>query len=174
MSAGERRAAREGLTAQLTALVSGRGARSVTCYLPRTDEPDTTGFLEWAERHDVEVLLPVARADGSLDWAIHGTDAPVPGRHGVPEPPGTRLPGSAAERAELLLIPACSVDARGTRLGWGLGYYDRTLAGLDPLPPVFAIVFEADLVDALPREPHDVPVTGVVTPERTVRFDRAA
>ena len=62
------------------------------------------------------------------------------------------------------------------------GYYDRALTALDaargggmPGPPaVFAVLFDADLVAAVPREPHDRAVDGVVTPTRTVDLRRRA
>ncbi len=169
-SAAARASAAAALSAQLIALVEASGARRVTCYLATQEEPDPSGFLAWAAEHGVEVLLPVSLADRTLAWVRAGEGAPVPGRHGILEPVGPRLPASAAGSADLLLIPACAVDRAGTRLGWGLGYYDRCLAGLAQRPPVYAVVFAEDRVAGLPRDPHDVPVTGVVTPAGIGRF----
>ena len=166
----ERHRARDGLTDQLVALVRRRGARSVSCYLPVGHEPDPTAFLDWAGSHDVEVLLPVSRADRLLDWARLGPEGLAPGAHGIPEPVGPRLPPEAAGGVDLMLIPACAVDGAGNRLGWGLGYFDRCLARLDPPPPVFAVVHAGDVVERVPAEPHDVPVTGVVTPDGAREF----
>lgn len=158
------------LSAQLITLVSEAGARRVTCYLPTAGEPDPSEFLAWALDHDVEVLLPISLADRNLAWARHSTCIPEPGRHAIREPVGPRLPSTAAATADLMLIPACAVDASGTRLGWGLGYYDRCLAALDPVPPVYAVVFDEEILPRLPRDPHDVPVTAAVTPGGIRRF----
>ncbi|MBL3698847.1 5-formyltetrahydrofolate cyclo-ligase [Leucobacter luti] len=158
------------LSHHLIELVRAAGARTVTCYLPMADEPDPSGFLDWALGAGVDVLLPVSLPDRGLAWARHSVAPQVVGRHGIREPAGPRLPGSAARDAELLLVPACAVDVTGTRLGWGLGYYDRVLATLDPRVPVFAVVFAEDVLDRLPRDPHDVPVDGAVTPAGTRRF----
>ncbi len=69
-------------------------------------------------------------------------------------------------------MPAASVDRRGMRMGWGLGYFDRTLGSMEACPPVYAVIFDDELVDAVPTERHDQPVDGVVTPSGIVAFDR--
>lgn len=174
----DRSAARDALTSRLISLVQDREARSITCFVPLPDEPDVSGFLAWAAGADIEVLLPVSLADSQLAWgrlspatppsaenvSAHSLDELAIGRHGIAEPLGERLAGGAAAQTDLMLIPACAVDANGNRLGWGRGYFDRCLAALDPLPPVFAVVFDEDLVPRVPTEPHDVPVTGAVSP----------
>jgi 5-formyltetrahydrofolate cyclo-ligase len=168
MSLEQRIEAAAGLTARLAQLVADRGARSVSCYLPLGDEPDTRPFLAWAREQGLEVLLPSAGEDGLLDWVRDGEEGYVAGRFGILEPIGERLGQAAAAGVDLMLIPACSVGRDGMRLGWGRGYFDRCLGTMDRRPPVFAVVYDAELVDAVPSEPHDVPVTGIVTPERTV------
>lgn len=169
-SRADRRAAAAALSAHLIALVEAAQARRVACYLATEGEPDPELFLQWAAEQGIEVLLPVSLPDHTLAWVLAGQGDPAPGRHGIREPVGPRLPATAAGSADLMLIPACAVDRAGTRLGWGLGYYDRCLAALDPRPPVYAVVHDADLVAALPRDPHDVPVTGVVAPAGVRRF----
>lgn len=166
----ERDRAAQQLSEQLISLVSAAGSQCVTAYLPTAAEPDTRGFLAWALRHGVEVLLPISMPDRTLDWTLHSSAAPAAGRHGILEPVGPRLGSGAAASAELMLVPACAVDETGVRLGWGLGYYDRCLAALEPRPPVYAVVFEAEILPELPSDPHDVPVTGAVSPAGIRRF----
>ena len=55
------------------------------------------------------------------------------------------------------------------RLGWGRGYFDKTLGSMEGGPPVYAVIYDDELVDTVPTEPHDQPVDGVVTPERIER-----
>lgn len=158
------------LSDQLIALTRNFGAGRVTCYLPTESEPDPSGFLAWASTHRIDVLLPVSLPGRELAWVLAGREAPALGLHGILEPTGPRLRSGAAATADLLLIPACAVDRRGTRLGWGLGYYDRCLAALPQVPPVYAVVFDEDVFDELPSDPHDVPVTGAVTPSGIRQF----
>lgn len=162
----------EGLTEQLSTLVTARGARSLSCYLPVASEPDTRPFLAWAREQGLEVLLPSAREDGFLDWIRDTGEGTVVGAYGIPEPLGEYLSPLAANEVDLMLVPAAAVDRGGVRVGWGRGYFDRNLGSMDRRPPVFAIVYEEELLDALPSELHDVPVTGAVTPERIVYLDQ--
>ncbi|KUF06296.1 5-formyltetrahydrofolate cyclo-ligase [Leucobacter sp. G161] len=163
------------VTAQLATLTAQLHARRVACFVSVRGEPDTTGYLAWAVEHGIEVLLPRSLADGTLDWAVHQTGAFAPGAFGIPEPTGASAPGGAAGSADLLLIPAAAVDRSGTRLGWGRGFFDRELALLPTgpgalTPPVFAVVWEDEVLDRLPAEHHDVPVHGAVTEETIHRF----
>lgn len=153
-----------GFTEQLTSLVIAREARAVSCYLPLPGEPDTSGFIEWAQKNGVELFFPVSRADRRLDWARLSAEGTRTGLHGIREPIGEALPATTLSSVDLLLIPACAVDMRGARLGWGLGYYDRLLASLSPCPPAFAVVHDNEALPFVPSAPHDVLVSGIVTP----------
>ena len=55
-------------------------------------------------------------------------------------------------------------------MGWGRGYFDKTLGSMEKCPPVYAVLFDGELVDEVPRERHDQPVDGAVTPTRIVQF----
>jgi 5-formyltetrahydrofolate cyclo-ligase len=159
------------LTTHLTQLVESCGARSISVYLSLPTEPDVRPFIEWAIANDIRVLLPVSRDDGLLDWIAATPDFEEElGLHGVPEPAGEVLGPVAINDVDLILVPAASVDAQGTRLGWGRGYFDRTLGSMVGRPPVFAVVFDDEFVDELPSEVHDSPVDGVVTPAAVTRF----
>jgi 5-formyltetrahydrofolate cyclo-ligase len=63
-------------------------------------------------------------------------------------------------------VPALAVDRRGVRLGRGRGFYDRSLGGRNPRARLIAVVRDAEFVDELPAEPHDVPMTHALTPGR--------
>lgn len=65
-----------------------------------------------------------------------------------------------------MLVPALAVDRQGVRLGRGRGFYDRSLRCRDPHARLVAVVRTVELVDVLPSEPHDVPMTHALTPER--------
>lgn len=166
----ERESNQSGLTANLKALITELNPRAVSCYLPTFDEPDTNDFISWAHTNGVRVLLPISRDDGLLDWVASDGVETEPGLYGIPEARGELLSPLAVNDVELMLIPASAVDAQGVRLGWGRGYFDKTLGSMDHKPPVFAVIFDDELVDVLPFELHDQPVDGVVTPQRIQRF----
>lgn len=158
-----------GVKAQLDALVDALGARSLSCFLSSPTEPGTQEFIRGAVARGIRVLLPITRVDGLLDWAVADPDGEIAeGLFGMPEPTGEVLSPLAVNDVDLLVIPAAAVDRTGMRLGWGRGYFDKTLGSTEHCPPVYAVIFDSELVDDVPRDLHDQPVTGVVTPTRTV------
>jgi 5-formyltetrahydrofolate cyclo-ligase len=170
LSAPQRERAAAGLTDQLRALVTERRIGSLSCYLSSTTEPDTRPFLSWALDHGILVLLPVSRDDGLLDWAVYDGESEAPGIHGLPEAVGELLGPIAVGTVDLMLIPAAAVDLHGMRMGWGRGYFDRILGSMEKCPPVYAVVFDTEVLESVPRERHDEPVDGAVTPTRVLRF----
>jgi 5,10-methenyltetrahydrofolate synthetase len=64
---------------------------------------------------------------------------------------------------QALLIPPVGFDARGFRLGYGGGFYDRTLASLAPRPLAIGVAFELSRVDSIRPQPFDLPMDYVVT-----------
>ena len=164
-----REAAEAGIHAQLDALVAEHGARSISCFLSTPAEPGTRSFVADAVARGIRVLLPVTRADGLLDWAVATPEGDIAeGMYGLPEPVGELLGPIAVNDVDLLVIPAAAVDESGMRLGWGRGFFDKTLGSMERCPPVYAVVYDSEVLDELPSDVHDQPVTGVVTPTRTI------
>lgn len=138
---------------------------TVCAYWPVGSEPGSPELLDGLARRGCRVLLPVV--DVPLDWAQYtGQDSLHAGPLGLLEPAGPRLGSRAIACAALVLVPALAVDRNGIRLGRGGGHYDRTLPLATPGTPLVAIIRDEELVPSLPVEPHDVPVTAVLTPGR--------
>lgn len=158
-----------GLKAQLDALVERTGARSISCFLSTPTEPGTHDFIRDAVARGIRVLLPITRSDGLMDWAVADPEGEIAeGLYGVPEPVGEVLSPLAVNDVDLLIVPAAAVDRTGMRLGWGRGYFDKTIGSMQHCPPVYAVVFDAEILDDVPRDVHDQPVSGVVTPTQTL------
>jgi 5-formyltetrahydrofolate cyclo-ligase len=66
----------------------------------------------------------------------------------------------------VVFVPALAVDRAGVRLGRGAGFYDRTLPLARAATRLVAVVRDDELVDQIPAEPHDVPMTHALTPRR--------
>ena len=109
---------------------------------------------------------PVAQPPGDAPLSDGPlVDGPlVDGPLGLREPAGPRLGPDAVADADVVLVPALAVDHAGTRLGRGGGYYDRALARVPAGVPVVALLHDGELVDALPADPWDRPVTAAVLP----------
>jgi 5-formyltetrahydrofolate cyclo-ligase len=140
-------------------------AGTIAAYYSVGAEPDTRGLVYALWKRGSYVVLPVLRADGDLDWASYeGPDSLVPGPRGLREPGEPPRGVDAVARADVVLVPALAVDQAGNRLGRGGGSYDRALARVGPLIPLIALIYDGELVDHVPAEPHDVPVRAAVSP----------
>jgi 5-formyltetrahydrofolate cyclo-ligase len=138
--------------------------RAFAAYVPEETEPGHGRLPAAYTQLGARVLLPVVPPGGDeLAWAVD-TGRLAPGRFGLLEPLGPRLGPTAIGTADVVVVPALSVARDGVRLGRGGGYYDRALLHARPDAVVVALVFDDELVDALPSEPHDHRVDAVVTP----------
>jgi 5-formyltetrahydrofolate cyclo-ligase len=142
---------------------------TVCAYVPVGSEPGTDAMLDGLVARGATVLLPIAREDTDgiplpLKWGRYTRGELVAAPFGLCEPPSPWLPADAVSEAAVVLIPALAVDRTGARLGRGAGYYDRTLPLANPSTLLIAVVRDDEIVDHLPSEPHDVPMTHAVTP----------
>jgi 5-formyltetrahydrofolate cyclo-ligase len=159
---GERNAAAAAVT---TALLRGlAGARTIAAFAPEETEPGYGRLPAAFTQLGARVLLPVVVAgEPELRWAVD-TGRLAPGRFGLLEPVGPRLGATAVGTADVVVVPAVAVARDGIRLGRGGGYYDRALRHARPGAVLVGVVFDDELLDELPSEPHDQRVTAVVTP----------
>ena len=169
LSDAQRESAASAIAERLDDLIAELGAASISCFLSTTTEPGTRDFVKAAVRRGIRVLLPVTRADGLLDWAVASDDDEISeGLFGLPEPAGEVLGPIAVNDVDLMIIPAAAVDRTGMRMGWGRGYFDKTIGSMEKCPPVYAVIYDSEVLDSLPSEVHDQPVNGVVTPTQTL------
>ncbi|MET9516793.1 5-formyltetrahydrofolate cyclo-ligase [Streptomyces sp. NPDC002994] len=149
-------------------------AGTVAAYVSIGSEPGTRALLDALRARGVRVLLPVLLVDNDLDWAAYeGAEQLARARLGLLEPRGARLGVEAVLEADAVLLPGLAVDGRGMRLGRGGGSYDRVLARLEAAgarPHLVVLLYDEEVVARVPREPHDHPVSAVVTPGGVRRF----
>jgi 5-formyltetrahydrofolate cyclo-ligase len=162
----QRTTAAEDLRGHVLELAQELRGGPVCAYLPIGAEPGSIALLDGLRAAGRSVLLPVVPPrPGPLDWAAYtGAAALGPGPLGLREPTTPRLGPAALRTAVLVLVPALAADRAGRRLGRGGGYYDRTLPAVPPGVPVVALLHDGELLDEVPADPHDRPVTGVVLP----------
>jgi 5-formyltetrahydrofolate cyclo-ligase len=169
MTSKDREHATSQICSHLVDLVTDLSVSSIAAYLPTNEEPNIRPFIHWAEKQGIKVLFPISRDDGLLDWTV-GDGTETEGLFGLPEPTGELLGPIAINDVDLIVVPAASVDRTGMRMGWGRGYFDRTLGSMEKCPPVYAVIFDRELVDSVPSEVHDKRVDGVVTPSAVTSF----
>lgn len=138
--------------------------KTVCAYLPIGTEPGSPAMLDALLALGVRVLLPVTRLDQPLHWGDYQPGALVDAAFGLREPAAPCLEPEAVGLAQIVLVPALSVDRSGIRLGRGAGFYDRSLHLAAPDAQLVAVVRDDELVPHLPAEAHDVPMTHALTP----------
>lgn len=157
-----------GITRNLTAALAPFAGRVLAGYWPMRGEADPRPAME---AHRGPLCLPVVpgRAVPLVFRAWSGGDL-VPGAFGTSEPPES----APVVIPEILIVPLAGFDSVGNRLGYGGGYYDRTLQLLRESRPVQAIglAFEAQELPAIPAESYDQPLDLVVTEARILRFPK--
>lgn len=146
----------------------------MAAYVSMGGEPGTHDLINALRGDGTRVLLPVLLADNDLDWAVYeGPDALDRTARGLLEPTGARLGLEAVTEADAVLLPGLAVDRGGVRLGRGGGSYDRVLERLAAAgghPTLMVLLYANEVVDTVPREPHDHLVDAAVTPEGVHRF----
>lgn len=149
---------------------------TIGAYVPLPGEPGGADLPDVLARTGARVLLPrVVRGDApSLEWIEYQPDNPnlVEGTWSILEPVGEPLIESASSDsnathtfpacADVIVTPALSIDYRGTRLGQGGGFYDRTLANRPSHVKVWAVVDHEEFTRDVPCQDHDLIVDAVI------------
>lgn len=179
----QRSAASAAIADALHELPEVRSAARVAGYWPAAHEVDLRQL--WGRLHDdgVEVHLPRIDPDrpASMGFVRWHPDAELTeNRFGIPEPHGDPLD---AGEMDVVVLPCVSVDDRGSRVGMGLGFYDRALEDLarerlgpGPLKRQTLLVgaaFDSQRIRppaTIRREEWDVPLDALVTDDAVVRF----
>ncbi len=157
----ERERASGGACGVLMATAFWNQARTVALFHSMADEVSTSALMASAWSSGRRVALPVTPGLGSplfFRWVLPETPL-VRARYGALEPAATAL-SARLEELELVVVPGLGFDASGARLGYGGGYYDRTLARTGP---GVMLAFASQQVERVPTGPHDVRVKGVAT-----------
>lgn len=133
----------------------------VSGYWPLADELDPRPLTQALAKQGAKLALPVvAGKDRPLEFRFWD-GAPPQARDiaNIPCPP----PEVGAVRPDLLLAPLLLVDAGGHRLGYGAGYYDRTIRELRASVIAIGLGFDAQRVQRLPTTANDMELDGLVT-----------
>ena len=147
-----------------------RPGEVVAAYWPIRDELDIRDLIVRLMDSGQPLALPVVLGDDQpLDLRLWQEGAPL-----YEAGFGTLAPEDGALRVDpdVILMPLLGFDRHGTRLGYGGGYYDRTLARLARRPRIIGFAFARQEIDHIPRQPHDVPLDTVVTELGVRHFEK--
>jgi 5-formyltetrahydrofolate cyclo-ligase len=145
----------------------------VSAYVAIGDEADPAPLIERLHAHGHPIALPrVVRKGEKLVFHLYRPGAPlVPGVFGLSQP-GKDWPEAVPD---VLVIPLLAFDARGQRLGYGAGFYDRTLAALRASRNIVAVGFAyaGQEVPDVPHQSSDEPLDWIVTERGARAFERS-
>lgn len=152
--------------------VALRPSDVVAAYWRIRDELDCQPILVRLMDSNQTVVLPVVLGpDEPLDLRVWEQGASL-----YESGFGTLAPSELAPKAEpdLVLVPLLGFDKHGTRLGYGGGYYDRTLARMKKRPRLIGLAYSAQELEHIPRDAHDVPLDAIVTEAGVRHFGQPA
>ena len=175
MRVADRHAAGKAIGRHLRALLAGRfgnpAGRILSAYWPIKGEPDLRPLMGELHAAGMVLALPVVEVKAApLAFRRWTPDTRmVRGDWNTPVPPHDARP----LMPQIVLAPLVGWDDEGFRLGYGGGYFDRTLATLAPRPVTIGIGFQAARLSTIYPQPHDIPLDVIVT-EAGVAFDSEA
>lgn len=147
-----------------------RGAMRLSLYASFQNEVLTDDIFQKAVEEGKEVYYPrvVDGKDRHLAFfKVAGLKGLAPGRYDIPEPPED-ADRSGPDAFDLVVVPGVAFDARGSRLGYGKGYYDRALGAFDG--HIIGLAYDFQVIEGeIPVESHDVSVSAIVTEKRIIR-----
>jgi 5,10-methenyltetrahydrofolate synthetase len=163
MPADIRHDASAAITSNLWALLSPREPGTIAFCWPVRGEYDCRPLVARLLSVGWRACQPVVVATSSpmvfRQWTVGA--AMGQDRHGIPIPATDQ-----SATPTVLLLPLVAFDDRGYRLGYGGGYFDRTLAALNPRPLAIGVGFELGRVDSIGPEHHDIRLDSIVTEAR--------
>ena len=153
---------------QVAALALARPPSVVSGFWPVRGEIDPRPLMRHFAEGGAPMALPVVgRPRAPLLFRLWDeTDELVPGVFDIPVPAADK----PAVTPDLMLVPLLAFDSRGYRLGYGGGFYDRTIAALSQRGPLITIgiAFDGQQVDSVPHDDHDRQLDFIATERRIV------
>lgn len=165
LSVVERQAAGAALAGHLRQLLQerfgGAKCRVFSAYWPIKGEPDLRPLMAELHGVGVQVALPLVETKAApLTFRLWTPETQmVRGDWNIPVPP----PEAPVVTPEITLAPLVGWSSDGYRLGYGGGYFDRTLAALKPRPFTIGIGFASARLATIYPQPHDIPLDIILT-----------
>lgn len=140
-----------------------RDSSSVMIFLSFGSEINTDYIIRWLWQRKKRVFVPLCKPKTREMDIIPITtfDDVEPGYYGIREPKGHLRQRAAKTELDLIVVPAVAFDRSGFRVGYGGGYYDRFMTGLNI--PKIGLAFSCQLIPEVPRDQYDQAVQGIVT-----------
>lgn len=152
----------------LMAMEALREAQTIFCFISHGDEVDTHALIDAWLQQGKRIVVPKILLSGDMiavpfyDWSEL-----QPGQLGIPTPVSSR---EYPAGIDVCITPGLGFTETGKRLGYGRGYYDRWFTR-HPVEHRIAIAYDCQILADLPTDEQDIPVTRLVTSERSIEID---
>ncbi len=150
--------------------------QTIMLYVHTAEEVRTRDLLHLLLQKGKRVAIPWCDGPMLRPVLIAAVEELSPGTFGIEEPAAALRsdPARLVEPGalELIVIPGVGFDRHGTRLGRGVGYYDRFLPLVSPSCVRLGFSFSSQLVEFLPREAHDQEIDALITEEGLLTFSK--
>lgn len=173
----EERLERSGiLTRKLLGTLEYQRAECLMGYCSMGSEYETCEVLRNVIDRGRHLVLPrVNRQKKTLElFLVENLEAGLrEGIWGIREPDPDVCEPVSFSQVDFVLMPGVAFDGKGYRLGYGGGFYDKLLASADSTLCKVAVAFREQQVDIVPREPHDIPLSQLITDDDQLVFHDA-
>ena len=167
LSPAERAAGGAAVAGKLAELPELTDARAVLGFASFGTELPTDPVMAWVLASGRRLLMPYVDGSALRAAEVHSVEELAPGYRGIREPV-QRIAIDPSE-ADVILVPGVAFDERGRRLGYGGGFFDAFLSGIERRVPRVGLCFDVQIVAEVPAGAEDEPVDVIVTPERVIR-----
>lgn len=152
-------------------LLSVQKAEYVLCYASYKSEVQTDILIKELLKEGKKVYLPRVCGEKMDFYRIRSLIDLTEGYKGIPEPEAacterfTRTMWEKDKARVVMLLPGVAFSESGARIGYGKGYYDRYLSHI-PCMERISLCYELQMVEAIPADTYDIPMTIIVTEEK--------
>lgn len=148
---------------KLAELQEFSAARTIMCYVSTKNEVITHGIIRKA-LESKKVSVP-AEENGRISISlIRSFDDLKPSRFGILEPENKNI--IDAGKIDLFIVPGIAFDRNGSRIGYGMGYFDRFLS--EASSPIIALAFDFQLTEHIESEPNDIKMHKIITEKEII------
>lgn len=143
-----------------------KSAKTILFYWSMSDELPTINVIESLYKAQKTILLPVIKNDILTLKEFRGIENMQPEPvYGILEPLGKCF--TAMNKIDVVVVPGLAFDTACNRMGRGKGYYDKLLSSI-PQSLKIGVGYNHQLIDSIPIEKHDIPLSSIWTAEKTI------
>ena len=157
------------LQLRFLALPEFQQARVLALYASIHQEVETSAVALEALATGKTLLYPAVVGSDMQFRQVLGLDDLTPGRYGIPEPSGEVWD---PQDTDLIVVPGVAFDISGRRIGYGKGFYDKSLHRLEGTGRLVGFCYDFQLYEEIVGEPHDVAMDMIVTELKVVRVNK--